>query len=322
MQAGEQVQKHEHERRSRDGEHVGCTSVQMESGSRARKSLSRATRARPTIWEARSALLQRRHSRDWRQVGRGCEPRRRGPRLRQSVWDFIDSNWAQKGSTLSGDADGDGFGSAVALSSSGSVKVVGAPNKDVGGNVDAGLVRGAPATRLSPCAVAPLPGSLASRPAPRTRSLRLRRQRIRAARRRPQRRRGGRALWQLCLHLVGRHHRGGRGTPKGQRQRRRPRVPILVWQRSVEASWAQTSTAARLRPGTVHHTVHHPRLAASCESDARGAGRFGATVSLSCDGSILAAGAPESGPMTNATNNCCQLYSSYSTSDCPHGQVD
>ena len=150
------------------------------------------------------------------------------------VWDFIDSNWAQKGSTLSGDADGDGFGSAVALSSSGSVMVVGAPNKDVGGNVDAGLVRGAPATRLSPCAVAPLPGSLASRPAPRTRSLRLRRQRIRAARRRPQRRRGGRALWQLCLHLVGRHHRGGRGTPKGQRQRRRPRVPILVWQRSVE----------------------------------------------------------------------------------------
>ena len=45
---------------------------------------------------------------------------------------------------MSGDAVGDKFGAAVALSADGTVLAVGASYSDAGGNADAGQVKGVP----------------------------------------------------------------------------------------------------------------------------------------------------------------------------------
>ena len=52
------------------------------------------------------------------------------------------NDWVQIGSTLNGDAVGDEFGTAVALSADGTVLAVGASSNDAGGNVNSGHVKG------------------------------------------------------------------------------------------------------------------------------------------------------------------------------------
>ena len=51
------------------------------------------------------------------------------------------NDWVQIGSTLNGDAVGDEFGTAVALSADGIVLAVGASSNDAGGNVSSGHVK-------------------------------------------------------------------------------------------------------------------------------------------------------------------------------------
>ena len=65
-----------------------------------------------------------------------------GPPAQVFSFDSASNDWVQTGSTLSGDAVGDQFGAAVALTADGTVLAVGASYNDAGGNADAGQVKG------------------------------------------------------------------------------------------------------------------------------------------------------------------------------------
>jgi len=57
------------------------------------------------------------------------------------VYDYVGSTWVQKASDIIGEANGDEFGSSLAISDDASFVAVGAPFNDSGGKADAGSVR-------------------------------------------------------------------------------------------------------------------------------------------------------------------------------------